>query len=125
MRVLVAAREGVCGAVASGIAGGGGRRQGRGAGRLGRGRFVWRGLADLDTMGTVNTGCPGDRGVRREPGKTSGDRTMAPTCGRPGRYAAILAISFLALAAGRPEAADAPPKSGTDVSPDADKDLRK
>lgn len=49
---------------------------------------------------------------------------MATTSGRPGRVTAILAISFLALAVGRLPADDKA-KPATEVSPDADKDLRK
>jgi tetratricopeptide (TPR) repeat protein len=49
---------------------------------------------------------------------------MATLSGRPGRVTAILAISFLALAAGRLPADDKA-KPATETNADADKDLRK
>jgi tetratricopeptide (TPR) repeat protein len=49
---------------------------------------------------------------------------MATTSGRPGRVAAILAISLLSLAGGRLAAADKPPKSTAEVNPEGDKAQR-
>jgi tetratricopeptide (TPR) repeat protein len=49
---------------------------------------------------------------------------MATTSGRPGRLAALLAISVLTLAGDRLTAADTPPKSTAEVNPEGDKALR-
>ncbi len=49
---------------------------------------------------------------------------MATASGKPGRVTALLAICALTLPTGRLGAADAPPKSASDVSDVADKDLK-
>jgi tetratricopeptide (TPR) repeat protein len=49
---------------------------------------------------------------------------MATLSGRPGRVAALLALVVLATLNGRLPA-DAPPKSGAELNPEADKELRK